>query len=100
MLLLQQVMALAGRELDPGPALQEMLHLLSELLGLNRGRIVLFDETGESGQIRYAYGLTREEIARGRYALNEGITGRVLASGQLVISQNIDNDPHFLGRMV
>lgn len=100
MLLLQQVMALAGRELDPGPALQEMLHLLSELLGLNRGRIVLFDETGESGQIRYAYGLTHEEMARGRYALNEGITGRVLASGQLVISQNIDNDPHFLGRMV
>ncbi|WP_205527639.1 sigma 54-interacting transcriptional regulator [Halomonas sp. JS92-SW72] len=100
MLLLQQVMALAGRELDPGPALQEMLHLLSELLGLNRGRIVLLDETAKSGQIRYAYGLTAEEMARGRYALNEGITGRVLASGQLVISQNIDNDPHFLGRMV
>lgn len=100
MLLLQQVMALAGREPDPGPALQEMLHLLSELLGLNRGRIVLLDETGESGRIRYAYGLTDAEVARGCYALNEGITGRVLASGQLVISQNIDNDPHFLGRMV
>lgn len=100
MLLLQQVMALAGREADPGPALQEMLHLLSELLGLNRGRIVLLDETGAHGRIRYAYGLTDAEVARGRYALNEGITGRVLASGQLVISQNIDNDPHFLGRMV
>ena len=100
MLLLQQVMALAGREPDPGPALQEMLHLLSELLGLNRGRIVLLDAAGRHGEIRYAYGLTREEVARGRYGLHEGITGRVLATGQLMVCQNIDRDPLFLGRMV
>ena len=72
MLLLQQVMALAGRKTDPGPALQEMLHLLSELLGLNRGRIVLLDAAGRHGEIRYAYGLTREEVSRGRYGLHEG----------------------------
>lgn len=100
MLLLQQVMALAGRKTDPGPALQEMLHLLSELLGLNRGRIVLLDAAGRHGEIRYAYGLTREEVSRGRYGLHEGITGRVLATGQLMVCQNIDRDPLFLGRMV
>ncbi len=100
MLLLQQVTSLAGKDFSPERVLREMLHLLSELLGLNRGRIVLLDESGHYGTIRYAYGLTAEEISRGRYAPDEGITGRVLARGQLTIVQDIDNDPLFLGRMV
>ncbi len=100
MLLLQQVMALAGNSLAVEPVLKEMLHLLSELLGLNRGRIVLLDEDGCGGSIRYAYGLTREEVALGRYALSEGVTGRVLANGQVTIVQDIDKEPIFLGRMV
>ncbi len=100
MLLLQQVTALAGRDFSPDTVLREMLHLLSELLGLNRGRIVLLDESGQSSQIRYAYGLTADEISRGRYGPDEGVTGRVLARGQLILVQDIDNDPLFLGRMV
>lgn len=100
MLLLQHVMALAGKTLHPEPVFKEMLHLISELLGLNRGRIVLREENGQSGAIHFAYGLTREEMARGRYAPNEGITGRVLASGQTVIVQDIDKDPVFLARAV
>ncbi len=66
MLLLQQVTALAGRDFSPDTVMREMLHLLSELLGLNRGRIVLLDESGQSSRIRYAYGLTADEVSRGR----------------------------------
>src|SRR5258708_38304052 len=100
MLLLQQVMALVGKSLSPAPALREMLHLMSELLGLNRGRIVLADEMRRSGRIRYAYGLTAEEIGRGVYAYGEGITGRALQHGQLTIIQDIDREPEFLARAV
>jgi Nif-specific regulatory protein len=100
MLLLQQVMALVGKSLSPAPALREMLHLMSELLGLNRGRIVLADESRRSGRIRYAYGLTAEEIGRGVYAYGEGITGRALQHGQLTIIQDIDREPDFLARAV
>lgn len=100
MLLLQQVTGLMGKDLTSDTVLNEMLHLLSELLGLNRGRIVLFDEASEHARIRYAYGLTREEIKRGVYAPDEGITGRVLARGQLIIVQDIDKEPSFLGRVV
>lgn len=100
MLLLQQVMALAGKNFNPEHVFKEMLHLLSELLGLNRGRIVLVDAGGKSGSIRHAYGLTRDESVRGKYIFNEGITGRVIASGQMVIVQDIDKDPVFLGRVV
>jgi Nif-specific regulatory protein len=83
-----------------------MLHLMSELLGLNRGRIVLADPApGHKSQpptacIQHAYGLTQAEVARGRYAWGEGITGRVLATGQPAIVQDIDAEPLFLFRAV
>ncbi|MDV7392180.1 hypothetical protein RZS08_12525, partial [Arthrospira platensis SPKY1] len=100
MLLLQQVMGLIGRSLASDLVLREMLHLMSELLGLNRGRIVLRDETGETCSIRHAYGLTREEVARGVYRLDEGVTGTVMAREHLVIVQDIDREEIFLGRAV
>ena len=103
-LLMREVMKLIGRSLAPEHVLREMLHLMSELLGLNRGRVVLADRvagnTPVSGTVHYSYGLTRAEMARGQYAAGEGITGRVLATGGAIIVQDIDAEPAFLGRMV
>jgi Nif-specific regulatory protein len=100
MLLIEQVVRLIGRGMHLGPILREMLHLMSEMLGLNRGRVVLSDDEGNSCRIRYWYGLTRKEAERGRYRPGEGITGRALALSQLIIVQDIDKDPTFLARAV
>jgi Nif-specific regulatory protein len=105
MLLLSQVMRGVGRSVDSPAVLREMLHLMSELLGLNRGRIVLADEAVPRGQpvasrIRHAYGLTREEVARGAYGPGEGVTGRVLGTGQPALVQDVDAEPAFLFRCV
>lgn len=120
LLLMSQVMRLVGKSLAPEVVLREMLHLISELLGLNRGRIVLADFVGDialegladrkpephhaafhpTSSIRYAYGLTHTEMARGRYGPAEGITGRVLATAQPIIVQDIDAEPQFLARSV
>ena len=121
---MSEVMRLVGQSLAPEVVLREMLHLLSELLGLNRGRIVLADDVDDipgdgddaatalapgrarrrhlpgPSAIRYAYGLTKAEMARGRYAAGEGITGAVLATGQAMIVQDIDAEPRFLARAV
>ncbi len=116
-LLMSEVMRLVGQSLAPEVVLREMLHLLSELLGLNRGRIALADGVDVTGgviapgtpqrasapgpsSIRFAYGLTRAEMERGRYAAGEGITGAVLATGQPIIVQDIDAEPRFLFRAV
>ena len=37
---MSEVMRLVGKSLAPEIVLREMLHLMSELLGLNRGRVV------------------------------------------------------------
>lgn len=105
LLLLTQVMGGVGRSLAPEVVLREMLHLMSELLGLNRGRIVLADESAGalhqgSARIHHAYGLTKAEVARGVYARGEGVTGRVLATGQPAIVQDVDAEPVFLFRVV
>ena len=113
---MSEVMRLVGQSLAPEVVLREMLHLLSELLGLNRGRIVLADGLDDAEEatpgrlrrshapgpsaIRYAYGLTKAEMARGRYGAGEGITGAVLATGQPMIVQDIDAEPRFLARAV
>ncbi len=108
-LLMGEVMRLVGKSLAPNIVFREMLHLLSELLGLNRGRVVLLDSFddgtgktsgGEGASIHFAYGLTKAEFARGRYEVGEGITGAVLATGQPCIVQNIDGDARFLARSV
>lgn len=100
MLVLQQVTSLASKQLDTKIVFREILHLMSELLGLNRGRIVLIEDNKKFGSIKHAYGLTPQEVERGRYAMGEGITGRVLQMGQTIIVQNIDEDQNFLGRTV
>ena len=110
LLLMREVMRLIGKSFAPGVVMREMLHLMSELLGLNRGRVVLADPSGtatppEQGdtptaRICFAYGLTQAEMARGVYAHGEGITGRVLATGQPILVQDIDAEPQFLARAV
>jgi Nif-specific regulatory protein len=110
LLLMREVMRLIGKSLAPGVVMREMLHLMSELLGLNRGRIVLAEpgraphapEHGETtpARICFAYGLTQAEMARGVYAQGVGITGRVLATGQPILVQDIDAEPQFLARAV
>jgi Nif-specific regulatory protein len=104
LLLMREVMKLVGRSLAPAFVLREMLHLMSELLGLNRGRMVLADDAvagkPRTASIRHAYGLTAEEVARGVFRWGEGITGRVLASGLPAIVQDVDAEPHFLFRSV
>ena len=98
---MSEVMRLVGQSLAPEVVLREMLHLLSELLGLNRGRIVLADDDGAgAASIRFCYGLTKAEKERGRYKAGEGITGAVLATGQPMIVQDIDAEPRFLARAV
>lgn len=99
-LLMREVTKRLGRSLDPREVIEEMLHLLSELLGLNRGRVLLLDPDSAALSIRYAYGLTDAEVRRGRFKPDEGITGQVFTTGVKAIIQDIDAEPGFLCRTV
>lgn len=104
LLLMREVMRLVGQGQKAAVVLREMLHLMSEWLGLNRGRVVLADAAvpgrPPTARIQQAYGMTGAEVSRGVYLWDEGITGRVWASGQPAIVQDVDDEPLFLFRTV
>ncbi|MEJ2142402.1 MAG: sigma 54-interacting transcriptional regulator [Gammaproteobacteria bacterium] len=100
LLVVQQAARLITHSADPEPAILGILRLLSQLLGLNRGRVVLPNKQSGQLEIMYAYGLTDEEKEKGQYLIGEGITGRVFQTGQLALIQNIDEEPTYLVRAV
>ena len=100
LLVLQEAARLITRSTDPRPAVQGMLRLLSELLGLNRGRVLLPNEHSGILAIQYSYGLSPVERERGNYSVGEGVTGRVMQTGQLALIPDIDDEPAYLARTV
>ena len=100
LLVVQEAARLVTRSHEPEPAIQGILRLMSQLLGLNRGRVLLPDPRSGILKICYAYGLTREERERGRYSVGEGVTGRVYQTGQVALVQNVDEEATYLGRAV
>jgi Nif-specific regulatory protein len=99
-LLIREVGRLLGRSVEPHFVIRQTLRLLSEWVGLNRGRVLLWDAADEALCIRHAYGLTADEAARGRFSRGEGVCGTVLRSGLPRVIQDIDAEPEFLCRSV
>ena len=91
---------LIGQSTQPNVAISSMLRLLSQMLGLNRGRVMQPMLPQEKMSIQYSYGLTDLERARGVYQFGEGISGKVMSTGREVVVQDIDEDPDFLFRAV
>lgn len=89
---------LVSRSLSPDFTINSLLRMMSQMLGLNRGRVLLPEE--DNLKIKYSYGLTPEQQSRGIYAQGEGITGKVMAANQLVVIENIDEEPELLFRAV
>jgi len=100
LLVLQEAARLITKSSNPAIAIHSILHLLSQILGLNRGRVLLPTSASGELEIRYSYGLTDEERKRGRYMIGEGITGNVFKTGQLALVQNIDEETTYLARAV
>ena len=77
-----------------GPVLQRMAEHMSML----RGTLTILNRHTGDLVIEEAYGLSEEERARGKYRVGEGVTGRVVQTGQSVIVPRITQEPQFLDR--
>ncbi len=100
MTVLHEAAKLIGHSGTPELAINGLLRLISQMLGLNRGRVLLPSSADGSLRIRYSYGLTESERRRGIYTCDEGITGKVMKTGQQVVIQDVDQEPGFLFRAV
>ncbi len=78
--------------------LYSVFEILSKELDMRRGSIFLLDKKTEEIRIVAAYGLTEEEINRGKYRIGEGIVGRVIESGLPMFIPDIEKEPQFLNK--
>ena len=88
-----------GKSLDPAVSIGEVLELLSERLRLKKGRVIQTDPADGMLRITYSHGLSHQEIANGVYAMGEGITGRVMASGEIALVPDVNKEPSYIGRI-
>src|SRR3954447_479486 len=76
----------------------KMMQIISDKLNMRRGTLVLLDESTGRLRTEAAVGLTTDEMDRGKYALGEGITGNVVATGRPRIVADVRKEPDFLNK--
>ena len=96
--ILEQISQILGGTLELGEVFGRAMALLSERLGVVRATLVLRDHATDTLRTVAAVGLTPAEIERGRYALGEGVTGRVMQTGQPAVVPDVSRHPEFLNR--
>jgi len=96
--LLWEISQALDRSMDLRDVVGPVLELMAEHMGMMRGTLTLLDrETGRLF-IETAYGLSASQKEKGRYRLGEGITGKVVESGQPAVVPKISEEPMFLDK--
>lgn len=90
------------KHLASASSLQECLSttvdILAQQKGMDNGTISIINPATGELEIEVAQGITAEARKRGKYKLGEGITGKVVATGEPIIVPQIGDEPLFLNR--
>jgi Nif-specific regulatory protein len=84
--------------LDLKKVVGPVLEVMAEHLGMLRGTLTILNRATGEIVIEEAYGLSEAQRARGRYKIGEGITGKVVASGNAAVIPRVSEEPCFLDR--
>ena len=98
LLLLYEISRILDASLDLHDVMEPVLNELCERTDMVHATVALLNrETGEIN-IEAAHGLSAREQQKGRYALGEGVTGRVVETGQPAIVPAVSDEAEFLDR--
>ena len=96
--ILTEIGRILSSTLELREAFGQIMQSISDKMDMHRGALVLLDESTGRLRTEAAVGLTQEEIERGKYALGEGITGNVVATGRPRVVADVRSEPDFLNR--
>ncbi len=94
--LLSDIARALAESLNLEETLTSILRYLDTHLRLRRGTITLLDSQTETIHIKVAHGLSERSKRQGSYKVGEGITGRVVQTGEAIVVPDISKDPRFL----
>ena len=80
-------------------AFKRAAKILSDHRGIERACLLTLDDATGKLVPRAAFGLSAEEMSKGRYFPGEGITGSVVATGRTRIVPDTSREPDFLNRV-
>ena len=83
---------------DLSDCLQKIMQILSDMKSMENGTVTIINPSTGKLEIEVAHGLSEESRQLGKYTIGEGITGRVVATGNPIIVPQIANEPLFLNK--
>lgn len=83
--------------LDLNKTLRQVLNVIANHLYMQRGMVCVLQDAQCLGIIA-SIGFTQEETTRGRFAIGEGVTGRIFQTGFPAVIPNVAHEPLFLNR--
>ncbi|OQA57759.1 MAG: Nitrogen fixation protein VnfA [Candidatus Omnitrophica bacterium ADurb.Bin277] len=78
--------------------MRKALEILHEKMGMHHGTLTILDVEGGHPAIEIVHGPDKQAIKLGRYRVGEGITGKVVESGEPMAVPGIGEEPIFLNR--
>ena len=96
--LLFEVSQTLDDSVDLQDALGPVLDVVARHTEMVRGALALLNRDSGEIKIDAAHNLSTAQVDRGRYQLGEGVTGRVVETGQPVMVRRIGDDDRFLNR--
>jgi len=96
--LLYEISRRLEESLDLREVVQPVLEALARHMNMTYGTLTLLHRDTGQIQIEAAHGLTPGQSRRGRYRLGEGVTGRVIQTGEPVVIPRKSESPLLLDR--
>ena len=95
---LYEITKLLASSVDLRDCIARILEILAKEKNMHNGTVTIVNPGTGQLEIEVAHGLTDEAKKRGKYEIGEGITGRVVATGQPIVIPHIGEESQFLNR--
>jgi Nif-specific regulatory protein len=92
-----EISKILSSSLDLKKTLRQVLNVIANHFYMQRGMVCVL-QGGEELGIIASIGFTHEETIRGRFAVGEGVTGRIFQTGFPAVIPNVAHEPLFLNR--
>ncbi|MDR1925846.1 MAG: sigma 54-interacting transcriptional regulator [Planctomycetaceae bacterium] len=96
--LLYEVSVILSETQDVASVFKPLLTKMASCIGITRGAISILNRVTGEIDIMEGYGLDREQLKRGCYLPGEGVTGKVVKTGNPIAIPRISEEPLFLNR--
>ncbi len=96
--ILVEINSAISRTFELGESLKATLKILQKSYRVKSGAIFLMEEDGRTLYMAESVGY-RDELAKTKYVVGEGLTGRIAETGKPIVSPQVSKEPLFLNRM-